>query len=152
MALAEKYSLDSLIGHGPSMMQLKRDAAEAASSDSPAAIVGEFGAGKSFLARALHFSGPRASGPFISLDLSSINPLEMETLIFGRRDTGGGTPQGNLAAADGGTLYLSGVDLMPPTLQNRLAGWLEQGRFRPAKSQAPGKRGRPADRLRRNGT
>jgi DNA-binding NtrC family response regulator len=134
-ALAEKYSLDILSGHAPSMKELNRKATEAAHNGSPVILLGEFGTGKAFLARALHFSGPRASGPFLNLDLSSADPLDLERLIFGKRGAKGNEFQGLLASADGGSLHLANIELLPATLQNRLADWLEQGRFRPVDSE-----------------
>ena len=134
-ALADKYSLENLTGHAPSMQALSKKAAIAANSGSPVLLQGEFGTGKSFLARALHFNGPRASGPFLSLDLATVDQPEMERLLFGQRDAEGEESQGILASAEGGTLNLANLELLPPTLQNRLAQWLEQGRFRPADTQ-----------------
>ena len=130
-ALAHRYSLENLIGHGPGMKAVLAQAAEAAKSDAPVVLLGEFGTGKSHLARALHFSGPRAAGPFTELDLASCGSPEMERLLFGKRDEKDHENQGVLASAEGGTLHLAGVEYLPSNLRNRLADWLEQGLFRP---------------------
>lgn len=134
--LRERYDLARFIGSGPRMRALAEEAEGLARSPEPVLLVGEFGAGKSFLARALHYNGPRAAGPFFSLDLASTDPAEMEPLIFGRRprDDGDQGP-GLLARAEGGTLHLADIGLLPGLLQNRLADWLEDGRFRPSGSE-----------------
>lgn len=134
-ALAERHDLTRLIGNGPRMRALSEEAASLAQNAAPVLLLGEFGTGKSFLARALHFNGPRASGPFLNLDLASVDAGEMEQLIFGQREEEQGECSGLLAQAEGGTLHLAGIGRLTPILQNRLADWLEQGRFRPQGAQ-----------------
>ena len=132
--LTDRYDLTGFIGSGPRMQTIKDEAAQMAAADAPVFIQGEFGVGKSFLARALHFNGPRSERPFVSLDLSSMDPEETAELIFSARPEPGQEPKGALIRADGGTLHLAELGLLPGPLQNRLADWLEQGRFRPPES------------------
>lgn len=132
--LADRYDLTGFIGSGSRMRAIRDETARMAGTEAPVFIQGEFGVGKSFLARALHFNGPRSDRPFVSLDLSSMEPEETAELIFAARPEPGREPKGALIRADGGTLHLAEVGLLPGPLQNRLADWLEQGRFRPPES------------------
>lgn len=130
-ALNQRYGLKHLIGNGPQMRLLAETTADLAQSSLAVLILGDFGTGRSFFARALHFNGPRAGGPFLSLDLDSVQADEMETIIFGGRGSEEAKPAGLLAGAEGGTLHLAAIERLPQALQNRLALWLEEGRFRP---------------------
>ena len=130
-SLAERFDLSRLIGNGPQMQSLAATAAELAQTPVPVFVQGEFGSGRSFLAQALHYSGPRAGEPFGGLDLASVEPQEMEPLLLGRSPDQEPENEGLLASCQGGTLHLAALERLPQALQNRLADWLEQGRFRP---------------------
>jgi len=66
-ALARRYHLEGLIGSGPHMRRVVAQARKLAAEAVPVLIRGEFGTGRSFLARAMHHAGPRAAGPLLEL-------------------------------------------------------------------------------------
>jgi DNA-binding NtrC family response regulator len=79
-------------------------------------VRGESGVGKSEIARFLHGSVADADAPFEAVNCALGEP-ELERRLFGR--------EGALRGAEGGTLFLDDLAEMPPALQARLIGWLE---------------------------
>lgn len=129
--LAERYDLRRMVGGGPRMREIAAQAESLAGSLVPVFLHGEFGTGRSFLASAMHYAGPRAGGPLLSLDCASLSPDEMEDLLFGREADSPGPPSGLLAQAGGGSLHLRHPQRLPEQAQNRLADLLDSGRYRP---------------------
>ncbi len=125
-ALARRYHLEGLIGSGPHMRRVVAQARKLAGEAVPVLIRGEFGTGRSFLARAIHHAGPRAAGPFLELACSTLPPEEAAAALLG----GPGRP-GMLARAHRGSLLLSEVWSLPRSAQRALAEFLALGRFTP---------------------
>jgi len=95
-------------------------------------IQGEAGTGKNVLARAIHNSGRRASGPFLSINCRAI-PRELALAEFlgfeaGAFHTGqsGGQPS-KFELANGGTLFLDEVDALSLDMQSALLRVIEAG-------------------------
>jgi transcriptional regulator with GAF, ATPase, and Fis domain len=94
-------------------------------------IAGESGTGKELIARAIHFGGMKASGPFIPVNCSTIPGEIAESVLFGHvrgAFTGADTNRkGYFELADGGTLFLDEIGDMPIELQPKLLRVLEDG-------------------------
>jgi two-component system nitrogen regulation response regulator GlnG len=109
----------------------------------PVLLRGETGTGKELVARALHEHGPRASKPFLSVNLAAVPPSLAAAELFGSRRgayTGSVRDQrGYFALADGGTLYLDEVGEAPPEVQVMLLRALETGEIVPVGDPAPHK-------------
>ncbi|HTJ41953.1 MAG TPA: sigma 54-interacting transcriptional regulator [Kofleriaceae bacterium] len=95
-------------------------------------VVGESGAGKEVLARAIHAASPRARGPLIEVNCGAISETLIESELFGH-DKGAFTgavaaKQGLIAAADGGTLFLDEVGELSPGAQAKLLRVIEDKR------------------------
>ena len=54
------------------MRQLGEAIARVAQSDASVLITGENGVGKELVARNIHLSGPRAAGPFVTVNCAAI--------------------------------------------------------------------------------
>ena len=101
-------------------------------------ILGESGVGKELIARAIHYGGATAKGPFIPVNCSAI-PRELgESAFFGhvKGAFSGATAdhRGYFEQADGGTLFLDEVGDMSLDLQTKLLRAIEDGVIEPVGS------------------
>ncbi len=139
----EASGLDLIVGNSAAILELKRKIrfvaqaeAEAGGSDPgpPILILGETGTGKELVARAIHFEGPRASGPFISVNCAALPEQLIEAELFGHeRGAFTGATEKNIGlfqAADGGTLFLDEIGELPLAQQGKLLKALEDRRIR----------------------
>ena len=98
-------------------------------------ITGETGTGKELFASALHANSLRASGPFVTVDCTTLPETLVEAHLFGHARgafTGADRArEGLLAAADHGTLFLDEVGELPLPVQGAFLRALELRRFRP---------------------
>jgi two-component system nitrogen regulation response regulator GlnG len=114
---AEKEERQPLIGRSASMQEVYRVMARVTGTDLTVLIEGESGTGKERVARALHDFSRRAQAPFEVANLAGAASERLETDLFG--------PNGKLAEANGGTLFLKDVDDLPLESQTRLVGLLQ---------------------------
>src|SRR5206468_4286264 len=73
----------TLVGHSPSINQLRSTVEKVAPTNSRVLIVGPLGAGKELAARTLHAQSVRAQGPFVVVNAAAITPERMEPELFG---------------------------------------------------------------------
>jgi two-component system nitrogen regulation response regulator GlnG len=106
-----------LIGRSAPMQEVYRTIARLVSADLTVLILGESGAGKELVARALHDLGPRRDGRFAVINLAAVPRERVETELFGK----GEGDVGKLIEADGGTLFLDEIGDMPLDAQTRLS-------------------------------
>jgi two-component system nitrogen regulation response regulator GlnG len=131
----------AIIGEAPAMQEVFRAIGRLARSNITVLISGESGTGKELVARALHRHSPRASNPFIALNMAAIPRDLLESELFGHERgafTGAqNRRQGRFAQADGGTLFLDEIGDMPAELQTRLLRVLADGEFYPVGANGP---------------
>jgi len=93
-------------------------------------VQGPTGTGKELAARALHAASPRAEGPFVVVDATSIPASLAESLLFGHEKgafTGAtSTRAGLFESAHGGTVFLDEIAELPLALQPKLLRVLER--------------------------
>ena len=115
---------DGIVGQSPAMQRVYRLIARAAAVDVPVLITGESGTGKELVARAIHYRGPRAAGPFLAVNCAAIPESLIESELFGHAKgafTGATSArQGLFVAADTGTLFLDEVAELSPIAQAKL--------------------------------
>jgi two-component system nitrogen regulation response regulator GlnG len=130
-----------IIGAAPSMQEVFRAIARLARSHITVLINGESGTGKELVAKALHRHSPRATQPFIALNMAAIPRDLLESELFGHERgafTGAQARRaGRFEQADGGTLFLDEIGDMPAELQTRLLRVLADGEFFPIGAHAP---------------
>jgi len=129
----EEMPHTEIIGEAPAMQEVFRAIGRLAHSNITVLINGESGTGKELVARALHRHSPRASAPFIALNMAAIPRDLMESELFGHEKgafTGANSKrEGRFEQADGGTLFLDEIGDMPPETQTRLLRVLADGEF-----------------------
>ena len=122
------------VGCSTEMVRLGQKLAGIARSDVNVLLHGESGTGKEIIARALHLSSERASGPFIGQNCAALPESLFESELFGHRAgafTGAATEKkGLLAAASGGTFFLDEIGDMPLALQIKLLRVMQERQVR----------------------
>ena len=115
---------NDLVGESDPIQSLREKLKRVAASDSRVYIWGEPGVGKELAARFLHFSSPRAAGPFVTVNCAAIPGELFEAEFFGHEKgafTGAaGVRKGKFEMADGGTLFLDEIAELKPDHQAKL--------------------------------
>jgi len=121
-----------LVGQSPALRRLRDDIASLSSAAADVLVLGETGAGKEQVARALHEGGARAAKPFVAINCGAIPESMFESEMFGHEAgafTGAGKRRiGKVEHASGGTLFLDEVESMPLALQVKLLRVLQERR------------------------
>ncbi|WP_127959804.1 nitrogen regulation protein NR(I) [Serratia microhaemolytica] len=130
-----------IIGEAPAMQDVFRIIGRLSRSSISVLINGESGTGKERVAQALHRHSPRASAPFIALNMAAIAKDLIESELFGHEKgafTGANQiRQGRFEQANGGTLFLDEIGDMPLDVQTRLLRVLADGQFYRVGGHAP---------------
>ncbi|PWV64544.1 sigma 54-interacting transcriptional regulator [Plasticicumulans acidivorans] len=124
-AVISETGFASIIHRSAAMRAVVAQARRMAPLAVPILISGEPGCGKARLAHACHLAGPRREAPFLRMTGSDLSDPTAESILFGARDQAGLLEQGA-----GGTLFLSDVAELSPSMQAKLLGFLQDGRFR----------------------
>lgn len=129
----DNYTPPEIIGEAPAMQEVFRAIGRLSRSSISVLINGESGTGKELVAHALHRHSPRASNPFIALNMAAIPKDLIESELFGHEKgafTGANSVrQGRFEQANGGTLFLDEIGDMPLDIQTRLLRVLADGQF-----------------------
>jgi DNA-binding NtrC family response regulator len=119
-----------MVGEHPTMRRLRELAVAVGRRECTALIRGESGTGKELLARQIHLAGPRATGPFVPVDCSTLRDSLLESQLFGHvRGAFSGASCNTLGffrAADGGTIFLDEIGELLPEAQARLLRCLQE--------------------------
>ena len=138
MSAQDSESRHILVGQSPRTRQVIRLIEKLGRCRWPALLLGETGTGKEVVARSVH--NVKASGPFVTVDCSSmVGPL-MESELFGHVKgafTGAANNKfGLLEAANGGTAFFDEIGELALDLQAKLLRVLQEKEFRPVGSVA----------------
>ncbi len=133
-------SQEGLVGRSPAFRRMLELVSRVGPSKAAVLLVGESGTGKELVARALHESSPRARGPLVVVECSSLTETLFESELFGHEKgafTGATSAKtGLVESASGGTLFLDEVGDIPLPMQVKLLRLLETGTFRRVGSTA----------------
>jgi DNA-binding NtrC family response regulator len=139
--LRRTFSLSGLLGESRRTLKLFEDIRRTTAVDASLLILGESGAGKELVARAIHDNGRRQGRPFVAVNCAAIPEHLLEAELFGYERgafTGAAGPkQGLLEVADGGTLLLDEICEMSVMIQAKLLRALEEGAVRRLGGRTP---------------
>lgn len=126
------YDFNHIITQTPSVLHLIENAKRISLNDFHIIIQGESGTEKEVLAQAIHNNSRRHDAPFVTLNLTSLETAVINTELLGYEDGAfpGSRPGGMtgiLESADGGTLFIDGIQYMPHHIQAILLHVLRNG-------------------------
>lgn len=126
---------DTMVCQSNAMRRVCAQLRALASNSLTVHIQGESGTGKELVARAIHHEGSRHAAPFVAVNAAALPESLAEAELFGHRRgafTGADhNRRGAFELANGGTLLLDEVDLLPPGLQSKLLRAVQERSFRP---------------------
>jgi len=126
-------TLDDFHSADPPMLRCLELARVAAETELPILILGESGAGKTLLARAIHNSSTRQKGPFIAFNAAALSDTLLDSQLFGHERgafTGAQkTVKGKFELAHNGTLFIDEIADMSSSAQSKILRAVEYGEF-----------------------
>jgi transcriptional regulator with PAS, ATPase and Fis domain len=130
-ATRARYDFHDIIGTSASLHTAIAMAKRAANADASVLITGESGTGKEVIAQAIHTAGPRATEPFVGINVAALPRELLEAELFGYEKgafTGArseGNP-GKFELAGEGTVLLDEIGDMPLDMQAKLLRVLQE--------------------------
>lgn len=125
-----------LIGETTAITAVRQRLADIAGLPVDVILQGETGTGKELAARSLHTQSGR-SGPFVTINCAALPNSGFAADLFGRIDAAGTLQPGRVGLAEGGTLFLDQIDVMPLELQPLLLRLLQSRQIEPVGGQVP---------------
>ena len=113
-----------MIGESAPICKVFGAIVKAASTIATVLVTGESGTGKELVARAIHYSSPRSSAPFVPVNCGGIPETLLESELFGHVKgafTGASESRaGFFQTADGGTIFLDEISETSMAMQVKL--------------------------------
>ncbi len=129
-----KGDFDYLTGQSTLSKKLEDYIALVAPTDMSVLIKGESGTGKEYVARKIHHTSDRKTGPFVALDCGALNNELAASELFGHIKgsfTGAiNDKTGQFELANGGTLFLDEIGNLSYEVQIKLLRALQEKRIR----------------------
>ncbi|MEE5056987.1 sigma-54 dependent transcriptional regulator [Pseudomonas alliivorans] len=131
LALSDRQQLSTrLVGQSAPMLRLREQIGALAGTRADVLILGETGAGKEVVARALHDLSNRRNGPFVAINAGALAESVVESELFGHEPgafTGAQKRRiGKFEFANGGTLFLDEIESMSLDVQVKLLRLLQE--------------------------
>jgi transcriptional regulator with GAF, ATPase, and Fis domain/Tfp pilus assembly protein PilF len=129
-----RVGLEHIIGDSPEMEEVYKMSGKIAQDDCTVLITGETGTGKGLLAKAIHDSGKRGKGRFLTIHCGALPHHLLESELFGHKkgaftDAVEEKP-GLFEEANRGTIFLDEIGDAPLSVQTKLLHVLEDGAIR----------------------
>ena len=141
--LGRAFDGENLVGESPAIREVRQKIREAAASSANVLVTGESGTGKVVVAKAIHYAGPRAAAPFVTVNCAAIPDSLLESELFGHVKgafTGATADRpGRFAQADSGSLFLDEIGDMAPALQAKILRCIQEKTIEPVGGRAPRK-------------
>jgi DNA-binding NtrC family response regulator len=140
-AAEEPVAPFDLIGDSAAMHKVCRAISMAAGTTATVLITGESGTGKELVARAIHYTSPRAAAPFVPVNCAGIPDGLVESELFGHVKgafTGAlMTRAGFFITANGGTIFLDEIGELTLATQAKLLRVLEDNQVQMVGASRP---------------
>jgi transcriptional regulator with PAS, ATPase and Fis domain len=121
--------LDRMIGKSAVVLDIKKKIKKYADIQRPILVIGETGAGKEIVARAIHEESTHKNKPFLAINCGALTDTLLQSELFGYEAgafTGAVTPhKGIFEAAEDGVVFMDEFGEMSPKLQVSLLRVLE---------------------------
>ena len=131
--LEDHFRPENIVGNSSAMRDVYRQIHQVTASDTTVLVRGESGTGKELVAHAIHYSSPRANGPFIKVNCAALNENLLESELFGHEKgafTGAlQSRKGRLEEANGGTLFLDEIGDFSAAIQIKVLRVLQERQF-----------------------
>lgn len=124
------YHTEIDLGRSQAFVEMMKQVDLVSGTNSPVILTGETGAGREFVAAAIHHRSGRSDRPFIGINCAEIPAELMEPKLFGHD----GDRRGLLAQVEGGTIFLDELTQTSPPIQLKLLHLLQTGEIVPAGS------------------
>lgn len=132
--LKDQFSIENLIGKSERMVKIFDIMKRVANTKTTILITGQSGTGKEVVARAIHNLSDRRDKKFVVVNCGALPESLFESELFGHVKgafTGAISDKiGLVEVADKGTLFLDEITEMPPSLQVKLLGLLQNSKAR----------------------
>ncbi len=126
---------EGLVGNSPPFRKVLDMIDLVAGAEATVLITGESGVGKEVVAKAIQKKSSRADQPFITINCAALAENLLEAELFGHEKgafTGAERHrEGQLKAADGGTVFLDEIGETSPALQAKLLRAIQEGEIQP---------------------
>ncbi|MGE0632205.1 MAG: sigma-54-dependent transcriptional regulator [Pseudobdellovibrionaceae bacterium] len=124
-----------MVGRSREMAKVAELVSRFSEFSDPVLILGESGAGKEGIAKAVHENSTRRAKPFIAINCAAVPKDMLESELFGHERgafTGAITKKlGLLEKASGGTVFLDEIGDMPLELQAKILRALQEKKIQP---------------------
>jgi len=139
--LRERHLFHNIVGKSKKMQEIYDLLQNLAATDTTVLITGESGTGKELIARAVHYSGPRAFKPFVTVNCSALAENLLESELFGHVKgafTGALKDKvGRFQAADKGSIFLDEIGDISHVIQLKLLRVLQEKEFERVGDSSP---------------
>ena len=137
------YLFDHIIGQSAPLLEVLGLVSRIAPTNASVLITGESGTGKELIAEAIHRNSPRASSPFVKVNLGGLSQSLFESEMFGHKK-GAFTDAymdrvGRFELADKGTIFLDEIGELELACQVKLLRVLQDQTFEPLGDSRPRK-------------
>ena len=124
---------NNYIGQSEAFLDFQNKLSKAALVNRSILVIGERGSGKEIAASRLHYLSPRWEKPLITVNCAALTPSLIESELFGY-EKGAFTGaqklrKGRFEEADGGTIFLDEIGLIPLSVQTKILRVVEYGTF-----------------------
>ncbi|MCP4345122.1 MAG: sigma-54-dependent Fis family transcriptional regulator [Desulfobacterales bacterium] len=115
---------NAMIKQSPTLQNIMKSVCNYAQIDKPVLITGEHGTEKEFIATRVYRESKRKDKPFCIVNCNIMPDFLVYRELFGRKKDDTETP-GIFESMNGGTVFLNGIESLPPDVQSAISELIE---------------------------